>query len=268
MDRLRAAAATGSLRAMREAGAILAADGVGQGWRARTFELAEALFQSIRMQLSVPWYKAIAVGRGANLDLIDTPLNNRLWLADQFERISTIAAEAVRLEELKKIVHWSDPGPGGFYDDLGNPQQQPHLVHVKSYNEDPARLVSPATGFMAGAPGSASERWRISWQTHAEALNDATLRMEYSGLDTRAAYLIRLTYSGEDVPSRLRLMAGQFEVHGWMRKPFPLKQLAFAVPRAATAGGRLSLQWEKERGAGGAGRGLQISEVWLERVPE
>jgi hypothetical protein len=38
--------------------------------RARVFELAEALYQSIRMQLSVDRYKAIAVGRGANLDTI------------------------------------------------------------------------------------------------------------------------------------------------------------------------------------------------------
>jgi len=44
--------------------------------RARVFELAEALFQSIRMQLSVPRYRAIAVNRGANLDDVDKPLNH------------------------------------------------------------------------------------------------------------------------------------------------------------------------------------------------
>jgi len=42
--------------------------------RARVFELAEALYQSIRMQLSVKKYKAIRVNRGANLDQIDKPL--------------------------------------------------------------------------------------------------------------------------------------------------------------------------------------------------
>ena len=45
-------------------------------WRARVFALAEALFQSIRMQLSVARYKAIAVDRGATLDTVDAPLNN------------------------------------------------------------------------------------------------------------------------------------------------------------------------------------------------
>ena len=55
--------------------------------RARVFELAEALFQSIHMQLSVPRYKAIEVGRGATLDTIDQVLNNRLWLEGRFAAI-------------------------------------------------------------------------------------------------------------------------------------------------------------------------------------
>ena len=58
----------------------------GSDWRARVFELAEALFQSIRMQLSVPRYKAIVVDRGATLDTVDVPLNNRLWLEAALRR--------------------------------------------------------------------------------------------------------------------------------------------------------------------------------------
>ena len=53
-------------------------------WRARVNELAEALFQSIRMQLSVEKYGAIDVNRGANLDELDVPLNNRVWLKRSF----------------------------------------------------------------------------------------------------------------------------------------------------------------------------------------
>ncbi len=45
--------------------------------RARVFEMAEALFQSIGMQLSVPRYQAEARDRGANLDAIDAPLPPR-----------------------------------------------------------------------------------------------------------------------------------------------------------------------------------------------
>src|SRR5882762_394908 len=85
---------------------------VATDWRARVFELAEALFQSIRMQLSVERYQAIDIGRGANLDTIDVPLNNRLWLRDQFERIRRLELEAQRLKEIEAVLHWDDPGPG------------------------------------------------------------------------------------------------------------------------------------------------------------
>ena len=55
-------------------------------WRLRVYTLAEALFQSIRQQLSVARYGAIAVGRGATLDSFETPLNNSGWLRGALRR--------------------------------------------------------------------------------------------------------------------------------------------------------------------------------------
>ena len=84
------AKALGSMLAMAEAEAVLdraVTRRTASDYRARVFELAEALYQSIRMQLSVERYQAIEVGRGATLDTIDVPLNNRGWLKEQFERI-------------------------------------------------------------------------------------------------------------------------------------------------------------------------------------
>ena len=111
------------------------------------FELAEALFQSIRMQLSVPRYKAIDVGRGATLDTIDQVLNNRLWLKRRFEAIRKLDAEPARLAEIDAIVNWTNPGPGGFYDDLGDPRRRPHLVAGSAYDKDPASFHGPMTAF-------------------------------------------------------------------------------------------------------------------------
>lgn len=76
MNKLREAAKTGTLPAMRSAEAVLdqgETNPVEPDWRARIFELADALYKSIRMQLSVPLYKAIATERGANLDTVDFP---------------------------------------------------------------------------------------------------------------------------------------------------------------------------------------------------
>ena len=72
--------------------------------RASVFELAEALFQSIRMQLSVERYKAIRTSRGANLEDIDKPLNNREDFKESFDDIRKLKSEEKRLDTITKIV--------------------------------------------------------------------------------------------------------------------------------------------------------------------
>lgn len=74
---LRTADSAASAEALEQAQAILdkaTTEPVATELRARVFELAEALYQSIRMQLSVDKYQAIRTNRGANLDEIDKPL--------------------------------------------------------------------------------------------------------------------------------------------------------------------------------------------------
>src|SRR5262249_2143962 len=130
----------GSLKAMDEAEAILdraKKEPVAAELRARDFELAEALFQSIRMQLSVPRYHAIAVDRGANLDTIDVPLNNGGFLKKRFNAIRALKTEDERLAQLDALLKRTDPGPGGFYDNLGDPEHQPHLVRGDGFAKDP-----------------------------------------------------------------------------------------------------------------------------------
>jgi hypothetical protein len=117
MNKLREAPRTGGLVAMQEAESILdkaVTAPVSQDWRARVFELGEALYQSIRMQLSVEKYQAIAVGRGANLNTIDFPLNSRLWLKGQFRELRQTMEEGERLRRIDELVNWKNPGPGGF----------------------------------------------------------------------------------------------------------------------------------------------------------
>lgn len=233
--------------------------------RARVFELAEALFQSIRMQLSVERYKAIAVGRGANLDAIDVPLNNRAWMKDRFNAIRGMNSEPDRRKAIREIVEWTNPGPGGFYDDLGNLAMQPHLVRTKRYAEDPAHLERPLVGFAIN-PDARIAPWRTSWLQHAESLNDSPLLMRYEGLDPSAEYKIRVTYGGEALGIELRLTADdKYEVHGFRPKDRPVRPVEFDIPKAATADGQMTLRWERKQGLGGAGRGNQVSEVWLIR---
>lgn len=266
IDVLRQARRLGSALALSRAEQILdraESYPVAADLRARVFELAEALFQSIHMQLSVERYQAIDVGRGASLDTVDVPLNNRAWLKSRFARIRAQEQEVDRLGAIREILDWNNPGPGGFYDDLGDPSAQPHLVRDTSYAKDPGFLESTTTGFHRGVG------WRLSWCTFADGLYDTPVRMRYPDLDPRARYKIRVVYAGDNTRAKVRLTAGDgSEIHPFIAKPFPVGPVEFDVPPRATASGALELTWRANPERGGPGRGCQAAEVWLIRIPE
>lgn len=231
---------------------------------ARVYELAAALFQSIRLQTSVARYKAIGTERGATLDTFEVPLNDRRYLVAEIAAIRELEGEE-RRARIDAVLRRTDPGPGGFYDDLGNVAMQPHLAPGEGYQKDPAHLRSALMGF-AWRNGSNDARLALApraWLDHAEAMNDSPLQMRYEGLDPRARYRLRVVYAGETVDPRIRLEAEGREMHGLMKRPIPFRPLEFDVPAEATADGELTLTWTREPGLGGSGRGLQVSEVWL-----
>lgn len=259
---LKRASSTGSLVALANAEAALAKPDMipWADTRARVFELAEALFQSIHMQLSVSRYQAIAIRRGANLDLIDFPLNNALWLRKQFSEIAALPNETDRLRKIDEIVNWSNPGAGGFYDDLGKSGSQPHLVTGSDYSEDPASLRAPMSSAVV------RKEARISSCTYAETLHEYPLEMVYHDLDKNARYRIRIIYGAES-RADIRLVANdKFEIHPMMPKDMSLQPVEFDIPAEATNGGELKLKWNRVPGIGGSGRGVQVAEVWLIRV--
>ena len=276
LEPLRRARGLGSLAAMDAAEALLAApaERPAAEWRARVFELAEALFQSIRMQLSVPRYRASAIRRGANLDLIDFPLNNGPWLKGKFAEIRAMEVESERLRGIDEILNWTNPGPGGFYDDLGSLAAQSHLVQSKlSYAEDPAGQRSPLIGFAPRHGGAAFRLQgmpyaRVSSSQFAEALHDQPLEMHYPSLDRTAKYKLRVVY-GSEAAAEVKLVAnGRYEIHPMQEKDMQVTRLEYEIPEEATASGELRLTWTRPPGVGGTGRGVQVAEVWIMRVPE
>ena len=268
METLRPAPALGASVAMARAEEILAravTQPVAQEWRTRTYQLAEALFQSIHLKLSVPLYRAIAQGRGASLDTLDYPLNNRAWLGERFAAIRQVSAEPARLTQLNEIVNWTNPGPGGFYDDLGNAAASPHLDRGLGHERDPAFLRTPLDGHIpAGDRGPLA--LRTSWTDFAWGLNDNAVILRYTDLDPSAEYRVRVVYPDIRAKAKIRLVAnGAIEIHPFIDRPNPIAPAAFDLPRAATRSGTLTLSWTREPGAGGNGSGCSISEVWLEK---
>ncbi|HEV2473397.1 MAG TPA: hypothetical protein VGS41_12065, partial [Chthonomonadales bacterium] len=237
----------------------------------RVSELAEALFQTIQMQLSVPKYQAIAVDRGANLDMIDAPLNDRIWLMGRFNDILDLPDEIAKLKEIRKIVEWKNPGPGGYYDEPGDPLNRAHLVTGPGFAADTGCYRSARTGF-----SDFTGIGRLGWTRHAETLYDTPLCMRYTNLDPQTRYRVRYvmgdddpSYGSENPNDHIRLVAANgTEIHPPLPKPVPVRPLEFDIPPEAVEGGILELHWVAAMGRGGNGRGCQLSEVWLIKQPE
>ncbi len=248
---LAAAPRTGSDSAMAEATRILE-KAVGQPvapeLRARIVDLCDKLFQSIGLQTSVEKYYAIGEERGAILDFIDYPLNNRWWLEDQFKAIRGLASDAEKANRLIALANWEHPGAGSFYDDIGNIAKSPHVV-----NGD--REEAPQPTFWWWDQGKS--RARLSWQTTMWPA-----AVVYEGLDPSATYVVRSTgygqallrMNGERVaPTLDGKQMGEF-------KEFPVDP-KFVKDRT------LRLTWDRPAGEEGLNwrQRSRLAEVWLIR---
>ncbi len=236
----------------------------GTPLRARVRELGEALFQSVHMQLAVDRYQGEAVNRAANLETLETPVTDIAWLRRAVAGIGKLPSAGEQVVAVRTLLRRTDPGPGGFYDELGNASNRPHLVRGTPYNEDPEYRNSALTGF--DYPDRLGDTAPAAWKHWAESLYDAPLKMQYSDLDPNAQYRIRVVYGGDSRHVRIRLDANQrYEVHPLIERPWPPRPLEFDLPAEATKTGNVSLAWTREPGLGGNGRGCQVSEVWIIR---
>jgi hypothetical protein len=195
--KLLTARTVGSARAVDEALATLKrADTapVGPDLLARITQLCADLYRSIGLQTSVEKYHASGDERGAVLDFVNYPLNNRWWLEDELAKAGKLPTEQERVDRLEAVVKWENPGPGSFYDDIGNVAKSPHEVR----NE---RLAGPLLdvdnmalpGFMFWTGTNPLARARQSWvsdESWPKALN-------YVALDPEADYVIRTTGCGD-----------------------------------------------------------------------
>ena len=266
-DEMRLAVSRGSLRAIDRAVDMLdqALDHpVAGAWRTRIFQLGEALFQTIHMQLSVPLYRAQSEVRGANLDGIDFPLSNGPWLKERLAELRSLPDETSRLAGIDTLLRWCDPGPGGIYLDLGAGNPSPYVVSGLPYEKDPAGLFSPTRKY---AYRKSSHPLRLAQHGFTGTLNDQPFQLHFPNLDPLGRYQVRMLYAQQ--PSHhpavmLRLDAGDgIEVHPYLAKPTPVVPLTFDIPVEATRGGELTLTWRREPDKGGNGLGCDVSELWL-----
>jgi hypothetical protein len=178
----------------------------------------------------------------------------RPWWLRRLGEIAGLAGEPQRLRQIEELLGWDDPGPGGFYDDLGNPLRQPRLL--RSGEEFPTS-------------SSAFPNGPITWSWYGTSGIGRPLRLRYTGLDPEARYRVRVVYAGENVSQDqgIRLLADQWTVHPYIKKPLPVRPVEFDVPWEATRDGEMILSFDREVAPSGRIRGAQVAEVWLLRKP-
>jgi hypothetical protein len=254
-----AALKTGDMAAARLA--LAAADTADvSALRTRLFELAGKLYSHIGLQLSVKLYGASAIERGANLDRVDVSLNDRVWLTRQMDEIETLKDPLQRAARLKVLADGDTPPPGGFYDDLGDPGQEPHLVRGPGFATDPEMYESAIDGIADMTP---DDCWRMAWVTYAETLYEVPITLRYDRLDPKTAYRLKIVYAGEGYTLPIRLTANGVVLRDFSERTSNPMTVELDVPHALTQHGGLTLEWTRPDGLGGSGRGHQVAQVWL-----
>lgn len=239
------AATTGSETAMTNAlQTVNKADiqKISPGLRQKIVDYCEALYKSIGLQTSVKKYNASGEERGAVLDFLDYPLNNRWWLADEFEKIRKMKTEEEKLRRLKILADWENPGPGSYYDNISNISKSPH---VRTVTDD-------ATDYAWWDNGMS--RKRLSTQ-----LFQNFPKLEYSDLDPAGRYLIRIAGYGEAL---LRVDGERIDPILYNKGLEEFKE--FLIPQKYVSDGKLDISFDQpEESHLNWRQQSRISDIWL-----
>lgn len=220
--------------------------------RRRISQLCAKLFHSIGLQTSVKKYHALNGERGAVLDYVDYPMNNRWWLEDQFKTIRTLGSENEKNRRLHQLATWEHPGLGSYYDDMGNIANSPHVVRCDPDNS-PQLKRHPTPTFWWWDNGKS--RARLSWQ-----VTMWPSAIVYVGIDPSATYRVRTTGYGQ---ARLRINGERVEPTLDGKKMGEFKE--FPVAAKYLKNRKLVLTWDRPLNEENLNwrKQSRLAEVWL-----
>ncbi|MBE9466321.1 hypothetical protein ACFP1I_24860 [Dyadobacter subterraneus] len=205
-------------------------------------DLSDALYISIGLQTSSAKHKPRNPERGAVMDFVDYPLNNRWWLADEFEKIKKIKDPAEQLAMLKRIATWENPGEGSYYDGVSSVAKGPR---VKTISDDATDVAWWDSG---------KSRKRLSSQ-----LFQREPALDYVNLDPGARYIIRVAGYGEAL---LRVDGQRLSPTIYNKEENSFKE--WIVPLSLTQDGKISVTFDgPEESDLNWRKNSKISDVWL-----
>jgi len=215
--------------------------------RDRLLQLFDEMYESCQFQSSMAKFHAISAERGCMLDFMDYPLNNRYWLEDEFAKALKLPTAEQQWARLETLKNWENPGPGGYYDDLGNIGKSPRVV--SRTNLGYGRGGSSFWWFDEG-----KSRLRLSW-----LVTESPESIEYMELDPQGNYVLRFCGFGDLKPrgDGKELEATLYETEQNTLKEFP-------VPAELIADGKLSVTFDRVYLPGVNWRYQpRLSEAWL-----
>ena len=241
-------------KAMDRASSILncADTPIHSGLRKRIDDLCEALFKSIQLQTSVPKYMASGTERGAVLDMVDRPLNNRWWLEDEFKKVRELPTKEAQLERLKEIATWEDPEGCVFYDQVGNVSRSQHVLRGETTDTDPSHLRAMNPDHVWKDNGLCRDR--ISWMTYLDWPVGVRYPVEPGG-----PYVLRMTGQGDALT---RVDGERVEPTKYGKTQADIKE--FPVPAKALEDGAIVVTWDvpDEENLNWRQRS-RLNEIWL-----
>ena len=236
---------SGSQKAMTDALAIVNkadSEPVDPAIRKKVVAYCAALFKSVGLQTSVKEYGASGAERGAILDFIDYPLNNRWWLTDEFAKIDTMKSEQQKLDRLIIIRNWENPGPGSFYDNVSDIAQS---AHVRSRSDDATDVAWWDNG---------KSRKRLSTQLFQNFPD-----LEYEDLDPKGHYIIRIAGEGDAL---LRVDGERIAPSIYNKDLEQFKE--FHIARKYVADGKISVSFDHpEESHLNWRRKSKVCDIWL-----
>jgi hypothetical protein len=166
--------------------------------------------------------------------------------------VRKLGTEAEKVARLLTIATWENPGPGSFYDNVGNFAKAPHLMNPVADPVEPEEdRIEPMFSWWDQGKSRARLSWQVSMWPRA---------LVYEGLDADAAYVVRSTGYGQALlridgervaPSLAGREMGEFT--------------EFAVPAKHLQDRKLVLTWDIPGDEGHLNwrQRSRLSEVWL-----
>ncbi len=173
----------------------------------KVIQYCDDLFHSIGLQTSVSLYDAKNYERGAILDFLYYPLNNRWWLEDEFKKIVDIKSEEGKVARLDFIRNYENPGERSFYDNISI-----NAKHLTNLDFEKINYLWENNGF---------SRKRLSTQVF-----QFSSELQYDELDSSSDYLIKIAGFGEALlrANGTRLKPTKYDKEYEQFKEFPLSK--------------------------------------------